>query len=179
MSHRWYAVSVLSNFENKVATSIKDDAVKKGLDGAIADVVVPKEDVVEIRRGRKVTTERRFMPGYVLINADLSDEAYHLIRDTRNVIGFLGPQGKPMPMRDEEVARMLNQVVESAERGGAPEVTFEIGEQVKLIDGSFEGFTGIVEEVDPDNARLTVSVSIFGRATPVNLEYGQVQKGGA
>ncbi len=175
MSMRWYAVSVLSNYENKVAEAIKDGVSQKGLQEAIGEVVVPKEEVMELRRGRKVMTERRFMPGYVLIHADLTDEAYHLIKDTRNVIGFLGPQGKPMPMRDEEVARMLHQVEESAERK-TPEIMFEVGEQVQVTDGPFESFLGMVEEVDVEQARLKVTVSIFGRATPVDLEYGQVQK---
>lgn len=177
MTKHWYAVSVLSNFEKRVAEAVRDGVEKKNLSDSIFDVVVPTEEVVEIRRGRKVTTERRYMPGYVLVQTDMSDEAYHLIKDTRNVLGFLGPQGKPAPMRDEEVERMLNRAVESAERG-MPEILFEIGQQVKLTDGHFEGFTGTVEDVDVENARLTVSVSIFGRATPVNLEYGQVQKVG-
>ncbi|MEM6669526.1 MAG: transcription termination/antitermination protein NusG [Pseudomonadota bacterium] len=177
MAMRWYAVSVLSNYENKVATSIQDEVAQKGLENVIAEVVVPKEEVMEVRRGRKVMTERRFMPGYVLLRAELTDEAYHLIKDTQRVTGFLGPQGKPMPLRDEEVARMLNKVVESAERGAeAPLIHFEIGEQIKVTDGPFESFMGTVEEVDPEAARLKVTVSIFGRATPVELEYGQVQK---
>ncbi|MEL6977158.1 MAG: transcription termination/antitermination protein NusG [Pseudomonadota bacterium] len=175
MPQRWYAVSVLSNFEKKVAEAIRDGVAQHSLEDAIADVVVPTEEVAELRRGRKVMTERRFMPGYVLVQADLTDEAYHLIKNTRNVIGFLGPQGKPAPMRDEEVARMLHQVEESAERV-TPEIAYEIGEQVKVIDGPFESFLGTVEEVDQENARLKVTVSIFGRATPVDLEYGQVQK---
>ncbi|MEM9724206.1 MAG: transcription termination/antitermination protein NusG [Pseudomonadota bacterium] len=175
MPKRWYAVSVLSNFEKKVAEAIRDGVTQHNLSDVIEDVVVPTEEVAELRRGRKVTVERRFMPGYVLVHSDLTDEAYHLIKNTRNVIGFLGPQGKPMPMRDEEVARMLHQVEESAERG-APEILYEIGEQVKVIDGPFESFMGLVEEVDQDNARLKVTVSIFGRATPVDLEYTQVQK---
>ncbi len=175
MTMRWYAVSVLSNFEKKVEEAIRDGVAQNGLDDVIDQVVVPTETVPEIRRGRKVMTERRFMPGYVLVHADLTDQAYHLIKDTRNVIGFLGPQGKPVPMRDEEVARMLNQAVEAAERV-IPEITFEIGEMVTVTDGPFETFTGMVEEVDVENARLKVTVSIFGRETPVDLEYGQVQK---
>lgn len=175
MSMRWYAVSVLSNFEKKVGEAIKDGVAQNGLEDVIDQVVVPTETVQEMRRGRKVTTERRFMPGYVLVHADLTDKAYHLIKETRNVIGFLGPQGKPAPMRDEEVARMLNQAVEAAERK-TPEITFEIGESVTVTDGPFETFTGMVEEVDVENARLKVTVSIFGRETPVDLEYGQVQK---
>lgn len=175
MPKRWYAVSVLSNFEKKVEEAIKDGVAQNGLEDVIDQVVVPTETVPELRRGKKVMAERRFMPGYVLIRADLTDRAYHLIKDTRNVIGFLGPQGKPVPMRDEEVARMLNQAEEAAERV-IPEISFEIGETVKVTDGPFETFTGLVEEVDLENARLKVTVSIFGRETPVDLEYGQVQK---
>ncbi|MEL6316806.1 MAG: transcription termination/antitermination protein NusG [Pseudomonadota bacterium] len=177
MSKRWYAVSVLSNFENKVAESIKDSVVQNGLEDLIEEVVVPKEEVVEIRRGRRVNTERRFMPGYVLIRADLTDEVYHMIKDTNRVTGFLGSQNKARPLKDEEVARMLNKAEEVAERG-TPEIIYEIGEQVKVMDGPFDGFVGRVEEVDLENARLKVTVSIFGRATLVDLEFGQVQKGG-
>lgn len=175
MAKRWYAVSVLSNFENKVAESIRDGVAQHGLEEAIEEVVVPKEEVMELRRGRKVMTERRFMPGYVLVHMDMTDEAYHLVKNTQRVTGFLGPMGKPMPMRDEEVARMLHQAEESAERG-VPEIIYEIGEQVKVTDGPFEGFVGMVEDIDVEHARLKVTVSIFGRATPVDLEYGQVQK---
>lgn len=175
MAKRWYAVSVLSNFENKVAESIRDGAAQLNLGDAIEEVVVPKEEVMELRRGRKVTTERRFMPGYVLVRMDMTDEAYHLVKNTQRVTGFLGPQGKPMPLRDEEVARMLHQAEEKAERG-VPEILYEIGEQVKVTDGPFESFIGRVEDVDVEHARLKVTVSIFGRATPVDLEYSQVQK---
>ncbi|MCI4664141.1 MAG: transcription termination/antitermination protein NusG [Neomegalonema sp.] len=178
MSKRWYAVSVLSNFEKKVEEAIKDGVAQNALEDVIVQVVVPTETVPEMRRGKKVMAERRFMPGYVLVHADLTDRAYHLIKDTRNVIGFLGPQGKPAPMRDDEVARMLNQAEESAERV-MPEISFEIGETVTVTDGPFETFTGLVEEVDVENARLKVTVSIFGRETPVDLEYTQVQKGEA
>ena len=175
MPKRWYAVSVLSNFEKKVEEAIKDGVAQKGLEDVIEQVVVPTETVPELRRGKKVMVDRRFMPGYVLIRADLTDQAYHLIKDTRNVIGFLGPQGKPVPMRDEEVARMLHQAEEAIERA-VPEISFEIGETIKVTDGPFETFTGLVEEVDAENARLKVTVSIFGRETPVDLEYTQVQK---
>lgn len=176
MAGRWYAVSVLSNYENRVAESIRDGAAQHGLDDVIEEVVVPKEEVMEMKRGgRKVISERRFMPGYVLVRMDMTDEAYLLVKNTPRVTGFLGPQGKPMPLRDEEVARMLHQVEESAERG-IPEIIYEVGEKVKVIDGPFESFTGMVEDVDFEHARLKVSVSIFGRATPVDLEYGQVQK---
>jgi transcription termination/antitermination protein NusG len=175
MAKRWYTVHVLSNFEKKVAEAIKEGARQKGLEDQIEDVLVPTEDVVEIRRGKKVQTERRFMPGYVLVKMDMTDQAYHLIMGTNRVTGFLGPMGKPTPLRDAEVARLLNQVEVGVERPRQA-ITFEIGEQVKVTDGPFESFTGMVEEVDENTSRLKVMVSIFGRATPVELEYAQVQK---
>lgn len=172
---RWYSVSVLSNFEKKVAESIRHQVAQEGLEDQIAEVLVPTEEVVEMRRNKKVTTERRFMPGYVLIRMDMTDKAYHLVNNTNRVTGFLGPQGKPSPLRDSEVAGILNQVEEGAERP-RPLIHFEIGENVNVTDGPFEGFSGMVEEVDDENARLKVTVSIFGRATPVELEYTQVAK---
>jgi transcriptional antiterminator NusG len=175
MAKRWYTVHVLSNFEKKVAESIKDRARQNGLEDEIEEVMVPTEDVVEIRRGKKVQTERRFMPGYVLVKMEMTDAAYHLVMDTNRVTGFLGPQGKPSPLRDSEVARILNQVEEGLERP-RPAIMFEIGEHVQVTDGPFESFEGTVEEVYEENARLKVTVSIFGRATPVELEYAQVQK---
>lgn len=175
MAKRWYSVSVLSNYEKKVAESIRESVQQQGLEDEIEEVMVPTEDVTEIRRGRKVTVERRFMPGYVLVKMDMTDRAYHLINDTNRVTGFLGPQGKPTPLRDREVAALVDQVVEGIERP-RPMISFDIGETVKVNDGPFEGFTGNVEDVDEDNARLKVSVSIFGRATPVELEYAQVSK---
>jgi transcriptional antiterminator NusG len=175
MAKRWYSVSVLSNFEKKVAEAIKDLVRQQGLEDEIEEVMVPTEDVTELRRGRKVTVERRFMPGYVLVKMEMSDRVYHAIMSINRVTGFLGPQGKPTPLRDAEVGRILNQVEEGLERP-RPMITFEIGEQVSVTDGPFEGFQGLVEDVDEDNARLKVSVSIFGRATPVELEYTQVSK---
>jgi transcriptional antiterminator NusG len=175
MAKRWYSVSVLSNFEKRVAESIRDTIRQQGLEDEIEDVMVPTEDVTEVRRGRKVTVERRFMPGYVLVKMEMNERTYHAITSINRVTGFLGPQGKPTPLRDAEVARILNQVEEGVERP-RPMITFEIGEQVSVTDGPFEGFTGLVEDVDEDNARLKVSVSIFGRATPVELEYTQVSK---
>ncbi len=175
MAKRWYTVHVLSNFEKKVAESIKEAARQNGLEDQIEEVLVPTEDVIEVRRGKKVQTERRFMPGYVLVKMDMTDRAYHLVMDTNRVTGFLGPQGKPSPLREAEVMRLLNQVEEGVERP-RPAITFEVGEQVKVTDGPFESFTGMVEEVDEEHARLKVTVSIFGRATPVELEYAQVQK---
>ena len=175
MAMRWYSVSVLSNFEKRVAENIKEAVVQNSLEGEIEQVLVPTEEVLEVRRGKKIQSERRFMPGYVLIRMKLTDKSYHLIKGTNRVTGFLGQQGKPMPLADSEVARIINQVEEGAEKPRAL-ISYEMGEQVNVIDGPFEGFTGLVEEVDEMNSRLKVSVSIFGRATPVELEYAQVQK---
>ncbi len=175
MAKRWYSVSVLSNFEKKVAEQIRVSAEEKGLEDQIDEVLVPTEEVIEVRRGKKVTTERRFMPGYVLVHMEMSDQGYHLINSINRVTGFLGPQGRPMPMRDAEVNGILNRVQEGED---APKlmISFEIGEKVKVNDGPFEDFDGMVEEVDEENQRLKVTVSIFGRETPVELEYTQVNK---
>ncbi len=177
MAKRWYSVSVLSNFEKKIAEQIKQAVAENGLEDEIDEVLVPTEEVIEVRRGKKVTTERRFMPGYVLVHMEMSDEGYHLINSINRVTGFLGPQGRPMPMRDAEVQGILGRVEEGIE---APRtlITFEVGETVAVTDGPFEGFDGQVEGVDDDNQRLKVSVSIFGRATPVELEFTQVTKQG-
>ena len=177
MAKRWYSVSVLSNFEKKIAEQIRTAVSDAGLEDEIDEVLVPTEEVIEMRRGKKVTTERRFMPGYVLVHMEMSDRGYHLISSINRVTGFLGPQGRPMPMRDAEVQGILGRVEEGLE---APRtlITFEIGEKVAVTDGPFEGFDGMVEGVDEDNARLKVSVSIFGRATPVELEFTQVTKQG-
>jgi transcriptional antiterminator NusG len=177
MAKRWYSVSVLSNFEKKVAEQIRTSAAEAGLEEEIEEVLVPTEEVIEIRRGKKVTTERRFMPGYVLVRMEMSDRTYHLINGINRVTGFLGTQGKPMPMRDDEVNAILNRVQEGEE---APRtlIHFEVGEKVKVNDGPFEDFDGMVEEVDEDNQRLKVMVSIFGRETPVDLEFAQVTKQG-
>ncbi|AJE45351.1 transcription termination/antitermination protein NusG [Celeribacter indicus] len=175
MAKRWYSVSVLSNFEKKVAEAIKTAVAEKGLEDQIEEVLVPTEEVIEVRRGKKVTTERRFMPGYVLVRMEMTDEGYHLINSINRVTGFLGSFGKPMPMRDSEVEAILGRVEEGAEAPRST-ITFEVGEQVSVSEGAFEGFDGMVEEVDEANQRLKVSVSIFGRATPVELEFTQVNK---
>ena len=175
MAMRWYSVSVLSNFEKKVAEAIREAATQHHLEDQISQVEVPIEQVIEIRRGKKVQTEKRFMPGYVLVRMEMTDRTYHVISGINRVTGFLGPQGKPVPMRDEEVARMLNQVEEGIERPRSI-ITFQTGEQVNVTDGPFEGFSGMVEEVDQAASRVKVSVSIFGRATPVELEFAQVSK---
>ncbi|WP_371039388.1 MULTISPECIES: transcription termination/antitermination protein NusG [unclassified Rhodosalinus] len=177
MAKRWYSVSVLSNFEKKIAEQIKTAAAEAGLEDEIEEVLVPTEEVIEVRRGKKVTAERRFMPGYVLVRMEMSDKGYHLINSINRVTGFLGPQGRPMPMRDAEVNAILNRVQEGEE---APRtlIHYEVGEKVKVNDGPFEDFDGMVEEVDESNQRLKVMVSIFGRETPVDLEFTQVTKQG-
>ncbi len=176
MAKRWYSVSVLSNFEKKVSEQIRQAVEDAGMQDEIDEVLVPTEEVIEVRRGKKVTSERRFMPGYVLVHMEMSSKGYHLISSINRITGFLGPQGKPMPMRDAEVNQILNRVEEGQE---APRnlIRFDIGERVKVTDGPFEGFDGMVEEVDEATNRLKVSVSIFGRATPVELEFTQVSKG--
>ncbi|MFB9151001.1 transcription termination/antitermination protein NusG [Roseovarius ramblicola] len=175
MAKRWYSVSVLSNFEKKIAEQIRQAVADNGLEDEIDEVLVPTEEVIEIRRGKKVTAERRFMPGYVLVHMEMSDRGYHMINSINRVTGFLGPQGRPMPMRDAEVNAILNRVQEG-EESPRTLIHFEIGEKVKVNDGPFEDFDGMVEYVDDDNQRLKVSVSIFGRETPVELEFTQVTK---
>lgn len=175
MAKRWYSVSVLSNFEKKIAEQIKQSVADAGLEDQIDEVLVPTEEVIEIRRGKKVTSERRFMPGYVLVHMEMSNRGYHLITSINRVTGFLGPQGKPMPMRDSEVNTILNRV-EEGEAQPRNLIRFEVGEQVKVSEGPFEGFAGMVEEVDEAANRLKVTVSIFGRPTPVELEFTQVAK---
>ena len=175
MAKRWYIVHTYSNFEKKVMESLKEQSVQKGLQDSFEQVIVPTEEVVEIRRGRRIKTERRFFPGYVLAKIDLTDEVFHLIKNTPKVTGFLGSGSKPVPISDAEANRILNQVAEGVERPKAT-IHFEVGEQVRVADGPFASFNGQVEEVDEERSRLKVAVSIFGRPTPVELEYGQVEK---
>lgn len=175
MSGSWYVVHVYSGFEKKVAASIREQARLHALAERIEEVLVPVEEVVQLRRGQKISAERKFFPGYVLVKMDLSDECYHLIKNTPKVTGFLGTGGRPSPISDGEAERILRQVKEGVERP-RPSITFEIGEQVRVADGPFMSFNGFVEEVDEERSRLKVAVSIFGRATPVELEYGQVEK---
>jgi transcriptional antiterminator NusG len=175
MAKRWYVIHAYSNFEKKVAESIREQAKQRGLGDLFDEILVPIEKVTEVRRGKKVDAERKFFPGYVLAKMDMTDEAFHLIKNTPKVTGFLGADNKPMAISDAEAARIIHQVQEGIERP-KPSVSFEVGEQVRVSDGPFASFNGVVEEVDDARSRLKVAVSIFGRATPVELEFGQVEK---
>ncbi len=175
MTKRWYIVHAYSNFEKNVAKDIKKRAEAAGVAELFDEVLVPMEEVVEVRRGRKVSSERKFFPGYVLVKMEMTDAAYHLIKNTPKVTGFLGSENKAIPITEDEAMRILHQVKEGVERP-KPMVTFEIGEKVRVADGPFATFEGHVEEVDEQRARVKVGVSIFGRPTPVELEFGQVEK---
>lgn len=176
MAKRWYVLHVYSGFEKKVASSIKETAAKRGLDQYIEEVLVPTEEVVEVRRGQKVNSERKFFPGYVLVKMEMNDDAWHLVKNTPKVTGFLGGGGnKPSPITESEAQRLLKQVVDGAERPRST-ISFDIGEQVRVSDGPFSSFNGTVEEIDEARSRLKVLVSIFGRSTPVELEFTQVEK---
>jgi transcription termination/antitermination protein NusG len=175
MSMRWYIVHAYSNFEKKVAESIREHAAQRGLSHKFEEILVPTEQVIEVRRGRKVNSERKFFPGYVLVRCDLTDDVYHLIKNTAKVTGFLGADNKPMPISDGEADRIKGQVAEGVEHP-KPSIHFEIGEKVRVMDGPFASFEGLIEEVDEGRSRVKVAVSIFGRPTPVELEYAQVEK---
>ncbi|MGY9050601.1 MAG: transcription termination/antitermination protein NusG [Alphaproteobacteria bacterium] len=175
MAYRWYIVHAYSNFEKQVANSIREQAEIRGIDKLFEEILVPVEEVINVKKGRKVSSERKFFPGYVLVKMEMTDQAYHLIKNTAKVSGFLGSNNKPMPISESEAMRIIQQVQEGVDRP-KPSITFDIGEQVKVSDGPFASFNGMVEEVDIERSRLKVAVSIFGRATPVELEYGQVEK---
>ncbi len=173
---RWYVVHVYSGFEKKIAEQIREQAAQKGLADQFDDILVPSEEVTEIRRGQKVNSERKFFPGYVLVKMAMSDDAWHLVKDTPKVTGFLGARNKPSPITESEAQRIVNQVKEGVDKPRKPAILFEVGEQVRVADGPFTSFNGTIEDVDEERGRVKVSVSIFGRSTPVELEYGQVEK---
>ena len=175
MAARWYIVHVYSGFEKRVATAIQEKVEAMNMGHVVEEASVPVEEVVELRRGRKVNSERKFFPGYVLVKAEMNEDAYHLVKNIPKVTGFLGAGGKPAPISDAEAERILHQVQEGIERP-KPSIIFEIGEQVRVCDGPFTSFSGLVEDVDEERSRLKVAVSIFGRGTPVELEYAQVEK---
>ena len=175
MAARWYVVNVYSGSEKKVAESLKEQAVLKKMEDKILDVLVPTEEVVEIRKGAKVNAERKFFPGYILVKMEMSDECWHVVKNTPRVSGFLGSRNKPQPISDAEAERIIKQMTEGVERPQTI-IDFEVGEQIRVTDGPFASFVGVVEEVDSEKSRLKVSVSIFGRYTPVELEFSQVEK---
>lgn len=175
MTARWYVVNVYSGSEKKVAESLREQAVLKKMEDKILEVLVPTENVVEIRRGAKVNAEHKFFPGYILVRMELNDETWLVVKNTPRVSGFLGSRNKPQPISDAEVEKIINQMKEGVERP-QNNISFEVGEQIRVIDGPFASFVGVVEDVDTDRSRLKVSVSIFGRYTPVELEFTQVEK---
>ena len=176
---RWYIIHAYSGFENKVRDAIMSEATRMGLDRLVESVEVPTEKVTEVRRGKKVTSDKKFFPGYVLAKLEMNDDVYHLVKNTPKVTGFLGSSGKPQPITEAEAARILNTKADETLAATAKpkmKVNFEIGDQVKVLDGPFASFNGLVEEIDFDRGRVKVSVSIFGRATPVELDFEQVEK---
>ncbi len=177
MAARWYIVHAYSGYEKKVVQAIKEQAAQKGLTDKFLEIVVPTEEVVEVRRGKKVNAERKFFPGYVLVKMEMSDATHHLVKTTDKVTGFLGGGGKPQPITEAEAERIFKQVKDGIDHP-KPAIIFDIGETVKVNDGPFESFVGVVEEVDNERGKLKVAVSIFGRSTPVELEYSQVEKAG-
>ena len=173
--YRWYVLHAYSGYEKKVAESILDQANKLGIKEHIEDISVPTQNIVEVKRGVRVNTERKIFPGYILIKMNLNDDTWHIIKTTPKLSGFLGNKGKPIPISNAEAKRISQQVIDGVEKS-RPAVMYDIGEQVKVIDGPFASFNGEVEQIDEDKARLRVAVSIFGRSTPVDLDYSQVEK---
>lgn len=175
MAAKWYIVQAYSNFEKRVKESLEREAAEKGLEHLFEEILVPTEQIIEVRKGRKVESERKFFPGYVLVKMDLTDAAYHLVKNTPKVTGFLGSSTKPSPVSEAEVARIVGKIAEGVDSPRSM-ITFDIGETIKVIDGHFQSFNGTVESVDEEAERLKVLINIFGRGTPVELEYTQVEK---
>ena len=172
---RWYVLHAYSGYEKKVADNIMEQSNKLGISQFIEEVSIPTQNIVEVKRGTRVNTERKFFPGYILIKMFLNDDTLHVIKNTPKLSGFLGTKGNPSPISNAEANRITEQVIEGAENP-RPSVIYEIGEQIKVIDGPFASFNGQIEQIDEEKARLRVAVSIFGRPTPVELEYSQVEK---
>ena len=171
----WYIVQAYSGFEKKVADSIKDIMSKNSLESNLGEILVPTQKVTEVRKGKRIQRQKKYFPGYVLVKLDLNKQIYHKIKNIQKVSGFLGPEGKPTAVSENEIKNIINQVNES-EINPSAGITFEIGEKVKVCDGPFASFTGLVEEIDEEKSRLKVSVLIFGRPTPVDLDFNQVEK---
>ena len=175
MVKQWYVIHVYSGYERKIAQQIIEQAELKGLSNNFESVLVPSENIVEMRRGQKINSEQKFFPGYVLVKMDLTDNAWHLVKNTPKVTGFLGSKTKPTPISEHEANRILKQSQEGVGRL-RPAVFYQVGEQIRVSEGPFASFSGVIEDVDEDKGRIKVSVSIFGRSTPVELEYTQVEK---
>jgi len=176
MAKRWYVVHAYSGYEKKVATALKERIELQSMQDSFGDVLVPTEEVVEMRGGQKRRSERKFFPGYVLVNMELTDAAWHLVKETPRVMGFIGGKAdRPAPITDKEADLILQRVDDSAEMP-KPKTLFEPGEMVRVIDGPFNDFNGVVEEVNYEKSKLQVAVLIFGRSTPVELDFGQVEK---
>jgi len=176
MAKRWYVVQGFAGFEKKIGQQIKEQAVQKGMAEYVEDVLIPSHPVIETRRGQRVITDEKYFPGYILVKVEMNDDTWHLIRDTPKVTGILGTRTRPTPISDAEAERLMGMSNDAEVQQPRPSVLFEVGEQVRVSDGPFTSFNGTVEEVDEDKGRVKVSVSIFGRATPVDLEYNQVEK---